>query len=80
MFLKAQSTTPAKLAAYAYAFEHLEVAAYELLKRIAVRAGDERTVLMSDGILFDERAAAARVHSLFDHVLEASLEQAGAKA
>jgi ferritin-like metal-binding protein YciE len=56
------------------------VAAYELLKRIAVRAGDERTVLMSDGILFDERAAAARVHSLFDHVLEASLEQAGAKA
>ncbi len=80
MFLKAQTDTPAKLAAFAYAFEHLEVAAYELLKRVAARAGDQETVLMADGILFDERAAAARVHSLFDHALEASLQEAGVKA
>jgi ferritin-like metal-binding protein YciE len=80
MFLKAQTDTPAKLAAFAYAFEHLEVAAYELLKRVAARAGDEETVSMTDEILFDERAAAARVHSLFDHALEASLLEAGVKA
>ena len=80
MFLKAQTDTPAKLAAFAYAFEHLEVAAYELLKRVAARAGDEETVSMADEILFDERAAAARVQSLFDHALEASLQEAGVKA
>ncbi len=80
MFLKAQTDTPAKLAAFAYAFEHLEVAAYELLKRVAARASDEQTVLMADEVLFDERAAAARVHSLFDQALEASLQEAGVKA
>jgi ferritin-like metal-binding protein YciE len=80
MFLKAQTDTPAKLDAFAYAFEHLEVAAYELLKRVAARAGDEETVAMANEILFDERAAAARIHSLFDHALEASLQEAGVKA
>lgn len=80
MFLKAQTDTPAKLAAFAYAFEHLEVAAYELLKRVAARAGDEETISMADEILFDERAAAARVHSLFGQALEASLQEAGVKA
>ncbi len=80
MFLKAQTDAPAKLAAFGYAFEHLEVASYELLKRVAARAGDEQTVLMADEILFDERAAAGRVHSLFDHALEASLQEAGVKA
>lgn len=80
MFLKAQTDTPAKLAAFAYAFEHLEVAAYELLKRVAARAGDDETVAMANEILFDERAAAARVHSLFDQALEASLQEAGVKA
>jgi ferritin-like metal-binding protein YciE len=80
MFLKAQADTPAKLAAFAYAFEHLEVAAYELLKRVAARADDQETVSMADEILFEERAAAARVHSLFDQALEASLQEAGVKA
>jgi ferritin-like metal-binding protein YciE len=80
MFLKAQTDTPAKLAAFSYAFEHLEVAAYELLKRVAARAGDEETVSMADEIVFEERAAAARIHSLFDHALEASLQEAGVKA
>lgn len=79
MFLKGQTDTPAKLAAFAYAFEHLEVAAYELLKRVAARAGDQETVAMTDEILFDERAAAARVNSLFDHALDASLKEAGVK-
>jgi ferritin-like metal-binding protein YciE len=79
-FLKAQTDTPAKLAAFAYAFEHLEIAAYELLKRVANRTDDEETVSVADEILFDERAAAARVHSLFDQALEASLQEAGVRA
>src|SRR5205807_355786 len=66
MFFKAQADTPAKLAAFAYAFEHLEVAAYELLKRVATHAQDEETVATADTILFEERAAAAAVHKQFD--------------
>ena len=55
-------------------------AAYELLKRVAAQAGDEQTVLMTDEVLFEERAAAGRVQSLFDQALEASLQEAGVKA
>ena len=40
MFFAAQPDTPAKLAGFAFAVEHLEIAGYELLKRVAVRAGD----------------------------------------
>jgi ferritin-like metal-binding protein YciE len=80
MFFKAQPDTPAKLAAFAYAFEHLEVAAYELLRRIAARAQDEDTVSVADQILFEERAAAAKVHAQFDQALDASLEEAGVTA
>jgi ferritin-like metal-binding protein YciE len=80
MFFRAQVDTPAKIAAFAYAFEHLEVAAYELLKRVAARAEDEDTVAAADTILFEERAAAAAVHKQFDPALDASLEEAGATA
>jgi ferritin-like metal-binding protein YciE len=80
MFLKAQVDTPAKLAAFAYAFEHLEIASYELLKRVAQRVEDDETVSTTYSILLEERAAAARLHDLFDRALDASLEQAGVGA
>jgi ferritin-like metal-binding protein YciE len=80
MFLKAQVDTPAKLAAFAYAFEHLEIAAYELLRRVARRAGDEETVSATYAILLEERAAAGRIHELFDQALDASLAEANVEA
>jgi ferritin-like metal-binding protein YciE len=80
MFFKFQADTPAKLAAFAYAFEHLEVAAYELLKRVAMRARDEETVATATEILLEERAAAANVHEQFDAALDASLQEAGITA
>jgi ferritin-like metal-binding protein YciE len=79
-FFKAQADTPAKLAAFAYAFEHLEVAAYELLKRVAARVEDDDTVSAVTSILVEERAAAAAVHEQFDRALDASLEEAGVTA
>ena len=76
-FFGAQPDTPAKLAAFAYAFEHLEIAAYELLRRVAARVGDEETEHVADRILGEENAAAAHVRSLFDQALDASLTEQG---
>jgi ferritin-like metal-binding protein YciE len=80
MFFQAQPDTPAKLAAFAYAFEHLEIAAYELLTRVARRAGDAESVAVAQRILDEERAAAQRLHSLFDEALDASLHAQGVGA
>jgi ferritin-like metal-binding protein YciE len=79
-FFQAQPDTPAKLAAFAYAVEHLEIGAYEMLRRVAARAGDEPTVQVADGILVQERAAADRIRSLFEVALEASLDEQGVAA
>ena len=72
-FFAAQPDTPAKLCAFAYAFEHLEIGGYELLRRVAERAGDGETVQAADRILAEERAAALKLQQLFPEALDASL-------
>ena len=61
VFFAAQPDTPAKLAGFAYAVENLEVAAYELLLRVARRAGDAETVALAESILAEEERAAQAV-------------------
>jgi UDP-glucose 4-epimerase len=65
-FFGAQPDTTTKLAGFAFAFEHLEIAAYELLKRVAERAGDERAVRVAEEILVQERAAAEAIAASWD--------------
>jgi ferritin-like metal-binding protein YciE len=77
MFFRAQPDTPHKLAAFAYAFEHLEIAGYELLKRVAQRAGDEETSELAERILVQEYEAASRIAGAFGAAIEASFEAAG---
>jgi ferritin-like metal-binding protein YciE len=79
-FFKAQPDTPAKLAGFNYAFEHLEIAAYEELKRVAERAGDHETVRVAERIEGEERAAANAIAANWDVALQASLESVGAVA
>ncbi|MEA2256104.1 MAG: hypothetical protein QOG35_2149 [Solirubrobacteraceae bacterium] len=76
-FFQAQPDTPGKLAAFAYAFEHLEIAGYELLARVARRAGDEETVALAETICAQERAAAGRIAGTWDRALDAMLRAQG---
>src|SRR3954451_12877875 len=72
-FFKSQPDTPAKLAMFAYAFEHLEIGGYEQLRRVAQRAADYATSEAAETILADERAAAEKVYAAFPEALEAAL-------
>jgi ferritin-like metal-binding protein YciE len=60
-----------------YAAEHMEIASYELLRRIAERAGDGETVLACDEILAQERAMAETLASSWDRVADAALREQG---
>jgi ferritin-like metal-binding protein YciE len=79
-FFQFQPDTPAKLAGFAYAFEHLEIGAYEQLRRVAERAGDEATAGTVQTILPEERHAAETLWDGFDRALDASLESVGVTA
>lgn len=74
-FWAANPDTPAKLAMFAYAFEHLEIGAYEQLTRTARLAGDGDTAMIADTILPDERAAAEFIFGTFDAALDVSLRE-----
>jgi ferritin-like metal-binding protein YciE len=76
MFFETHPDTPGKLAVFVYAFEHLEISGYELLKRVAERAGDAQTVETAEQILAQERAAAEKLAASFDLAVEATLEAA----
>ena len=76
-FFGAQPDTPAKLAGFAFAFEHLEIGAYSQLRLVAQRAGDEETARVVERILGEERAAAAAIRSQFEPAMEAALSAQG---
>lgn len=73
LFARSQPDTPGKLTAHAYSYEHLELASYELLLRVAERAGDELTVAAARRIRSEEQAMADRLAGAFDDAVEASL-------
>jgi ferritin-like metal-binding protein YciE len=72
-FFGAQPDTPVKLAGFAFAFEHLEIAGYELLRRVAERAGDPDTVAVAQRIAAEERAAAERIAGTWDAAIDTAL-------
>jgi ferritin-like metal-binding protein YciE len=60
-----------------YATEHMEIASYELLKRVAQRASDEETVSDCDLIIEQERAMAETIAANWDKFTELSLRESG---
>lgn len=74
-FFLGHPDTPAKLTAFSYAFEHLEIGGYEQLRRVAERAGDGETAAAASRILKQERATAEKLADAFDEALSAGLAE-----
>jgi len=69
--------TAMRLARAAFAFESLEIATYELIVRLAKRAGDAETVAIAERILEQEEAAAELLAGTFDRTVELTLGEPG---
>jgi ferritin-like metal-binding protein YciE len=63
-----------------YATEHLEIASYQLLERVARRAGDEETAEVARQNRKDEEAMAKKIEANWDRFAELSLREAGVPA
>jgi ferritin-like metal-binding protein YciE len=79
-FFAAHPDTPGKLAGFAFAFEHLEIAGYEQLHRVAERAGDAETAELAQRIIAQERAAAEQLGASFPRAASAALAAQGVAA
>jgi ferritin-like metal-binding protein YciE len=60
-----------------YATEHLEIASYQLLERVAERAGDAETAEVARQNRAEEEAMARRFEANWDKYVSLALEEAG---
>jgi ferritin-like metal-binding protein YciE len=63
-----------------YATEHLEIASYQLLERVAQAAGDEETAEVARQNRKDEEAMAKKIDANWDKFADLSLREAGVTA
>jgi ferritin-like metal-binding protein YciE len=79
LFARVNPDSPGKLAMHAYSYEHMELAAYELLRRFAQREDDQEVVALAEQIGASERGMADRIATLWDAAVDASLAAKGAE-
>jgi ferritin-like metal-binding protein YciE len=75
LFARVQPDTPGKLFAHALSYEALELASYELLGRVAERAGDPPVTAAADRIRGEERGMMARLEANVDAAVDAALRE-----
>jgi ferritin-like metal-binding protein YciE len=79
LFARVNPDSPGKLAAHAYSYEHMELAAYELLRRIADRGEEREVAELASRIGGEERAMAGRIDERWDRAVDAALRDKGAE-
>ena len=70
-----RSEKPSKDARDGYLNEQLEIASYELLMRLAQRAGDQETVEIAQANLADEKSMADKISSNWDKAIDLTLAE-----
>lgn len=68
---------PGRNARDGFATEHLEIASYELLRRVAQKAGDEETAQVAKDIIAEEQQMADLIAENWDVFVELSLKEEG---
>src|SRR5215203_4052592 len=63
-----------------YVTEHMEIAAYQLLERLAERAGDRETAEVARRNRADDEAMAQKMEATWDRVVDLTLREAGIQA
>lgn len=71
---------PGRNARDGYVTEHMEIAAYELLERMAKRAGDSKTAEIARANCNDEREMASKIEANWDKFVELTLSEEGVAA
>jgi ferritin-like metal-binding protein YciE len=77
LFERSRTDNTGKLARDAFVAEQLEIAAYEMLERVADRAGDAETAEVARRNKAEEQAMAATIASLWDLAVDLSLKDEG---
>lgn len=72
-----RSGTPSRHLHDAYITEHTEIASYEILERLARRAGDDRTADLAHLNKSEEHAMARRLADFWDRAVDRDLLEAG---
>jgi len=74
---KARQEKAGRNARDGYATEHLEIASYQLLERVANAAGDEETAEVARQNRADEEKMAKKIEANWDRFADLSLREAG---
>jgi ferritin-like metal-binding protein YciE len=73
----ARGDKPGRNARDGFATEHMEIASYQLLERVAKKAGDKKTVAVARQNRAEEEAMARSIASKWNKFVELSLKEDG---